>query len=202
MWVVCGLGNPGPEYARSRHNVGFMVVDCLAERADVAWNASRRSALVGQTRLRGDRVLLVKPLTYVNRSGYALAGILYAHQVMPAQVVTVSDDVDLSVGRLRVARKGGAGGHRGLQSVIMSLGSEEFPRIRVGIGRPGRGCSMADYVLEPLEGYEWQELTLAVPIAADAVESVVTEGVEKAMERFNQRCRRTVTPGDEGAQRG
>lgn len=173
--VVVGLGNPGRSYERTRHNVGFLVADELAKRHDGSWRAKRKAeaAPVG---LGSKDVTLLKPTTYMNNSGAALAGFKVE------QLVVIHDDLDLPTGDVRVKVGGGPGGHNGLRSVIQHLGND-FVRVRVGIGRPPVGMSVTDYVLGRMDS----AIKEAVPLAADAVEAVIETGPEAAMNRFNAR---------------
>lgn len=180
MWVVVGLGNPGPEYADTRHNAGFMVVDALAKRWHIALavdadNRARR----GRGAYAGHAVQLIEPLLYMNRSGDVLDGLTADDSVIAAY-----DDLDLPAGRLRIRPHGGAGGHRGVASLIANLG-DAFTRLRVGVGRPPEGVDAADYVLTPVVGAERQALSEAAERACDAIEVIITQGVGAAMNRYN-----------------
>ncbi len=171
-----GLGNPGRSYERTRHNIGFLVADELAKRHGGSWRAKKRAeaAPVG---FGLENVMLLKPTTYMNNSGAALVG------YKPGQLVVVHDELDLPAGTVRVKAGGGAGGHKGLRSIIQHLGGNEFVRVRVGIGRPPVGVTATDYVLGRME----PAIKEAVPRAADAVEAVIEGGPEAAMNRFNVR---------------
>ena len=187
MWVVVGLGNPGRRYLSTRHNVGFRVVDRLAARwqADVSREAHR--ALVGEARRGSERVLLVKPQTYMNESGGAVGSVQRFYRVEPAHVVVVHDDVDLDVGRVRVRTGGRAGGNRGVESILGVLGDPGFVRVKVGVGRPPAGPVPPNWVLSAPPPAETTLLTEAEERAADAVEIILTEGPARAMNRINQR---------------
>jgi len=186
MYLVVGLGNPGGRYQRNRHNVGFMVVERLAERHGARLRRSWRvHAELAEIRLGGERVWLCRPRTYMNRSGLAVAALMRRTGARVGDLVVVLDDVDLPPGRIRVRRRGGAGGHRGLVSVIEALGSEEFTRVRVGIGRPPPGGDLVDYVLSDFGPEERPVMKAAVERAAEAVETIVRDGVEAAMNRYN-----------------
>ncbi|MBN1269275.1 MAG: aminoacyl-tRNA hydrolase [Kiritimatiellae bacterium] len=185
MKVVVGLGNPGRRYERTRHNVGFLVADELARRSGAAFRRSWRMPLRScSVRIGEQDVLLVKPETFMNRSGAAVAPLLRKKGLAEADLILVLDDADLPAGQLRVRPRGGAGGHNGLKSVIVQLGSEAIARVRVGIGRrPGE--DMVDHVLSTFTPEEREAIEAAVPRAADAVESVLRNGVEKTMNDFN-----------------
>jgi PTH1 family peptidyl-tRNA hydrolase len=184
MKVIVGLGNPGGSYSRSRHNVGFWVVDRLAEHHRLRFSRREYKSQVAEGRVGEERVMLMKPQTYMNLSGDALRRARRTLRLEPEQFLVVYDDLDLSVGRLRVARSGGAGGHHGVESIIEALGSKEFPRIRVGIGRPGSREANVDYLLDSLTPEEASTLSESVARAADAVEVAVCYGIGAAMNRL------------------
>jgi PTH1 family peptidyl-tRNA hydrolase len=186
MKMIVGLGNPGKEYAQTRHNVGFEVLDELAGRAKAALKKSWRWPVESGEWKAGDRsVLLVKPRTFMNASGPPVAALARKKGIAAADVLVVFDDVDLPVGQLRLRTKGSAGGHNGLKSVIASLGTEEFPRLRVGVGRPNGGGDMIDHVLSRFTPEERTTMKASIARAADAVERVLDGGLEKAMNEFN-----------------
>jgi PTH1 family peptidyl-tRNA hydrolase len=182
--LVAGLGNPGPRHARDRHNVGWMVVDELAHRHDASFR-SKFSGRIGETRISEHRVALLKPETYMNESGRSISAAGGFYKVAPEDVLVVHDDVDLEFGRLQARPGGGLGGHNGLRSIARALATSDFLRLRVGIGRPRRGDprDVADFVLSPFELHEDRDAL--VSRAADAVEVLVTEGVDEAQRRFN-----------------
>jgi PTH1 family peptidyl-tRNA hydrolase len=182
--LVAGLGNPGREHARDRHNAGWMVLDELARRASATFR-SKFDGRLAETRLGESRIALLKPETYMNESGRSIGAAARYFKVAPEALLVVHDDVDLEVGRLQARLGGGLAGHNGLRSIASALGTQEFLRLRIGVGRPGRGDrrSVADYVLSSFEEHEDPE-TL-VTRAADAVEAVLHEGVEEAQRRFN-----------------
>ena len=187
MWVVVGLGNPGRRYRATRHNVGFRVVDRLAARWDVAVEREAHRALVGEARRAGERVLLVKPQTWMNESGEALASLARFYRVDPARVIAVHDDVDLEPGRVRIRRGGRAGGNRGVESLMAALGAPGFLRVKIGVGRPPAGPVPPSWVLSVPPAEELAALAAAEERAADAVELLVTDGPERAMNRINQK---------------
>jgi PTH1 family peptidyl-tRNA hydrolase len=187
--LVVGLGNPGPEYAATRHNVGFCVVERLAARHAIALAPERRfQARFGRGVVRGVAVAVLEPWTYMNRSGQSVVAALDALPLEdPAQdLVVVYDDLDLPFARLRVRPAGGAGGHNGLGDVQERLGRSDFPRLRFGIGRPPEGEDPVDYVLAPFSAEESEALPAALDRAVDALESLLGEGVRLAMDRFNR----------------
>ena len=186
MKLIVGLGNPGKQYAHTRHNVGFEVLDELARRAAVEfrkpWLAKAETA---QTVLAGQPVLLAKPVTFMNLSGEAVAPLARKRGLEPADVVVVSDDIELPVGRLRIRAHGGSGGHNGLKSVIERLGSEDFVRVRLGIGRALGERDTTGHVLGRFSAEERRALEAVIATAADAVECLLADGAEAAMNRFN-----------------
>lgn len=185
-WLVVCLGNPGDKYENTRHNVGFMVADELAERKNIPVQRLKFKALTNTTQLGGAQVLLMKPVTYMNLSGEAVGEAARFFKVPADHVLVISDDVSLPVGKLRVRRGGSAGGHNGLKNIIQHLGSDQFPRIKVGVGeKPHPDYDMADWVLGKFQGEDRKTMDVAVKRAADAVECFLREGPDKTMSRFN-----------------
>jgi|SRR5438874_13508957 len=189
-WLVVGLGNPGPSYARNRHNVGFMVADVLADRLRVRFGRHRRTvAEVAEGRLGfgvdAPMLILAKPLTYMNLSGGPVAGLARFYKVPLTRIVALHDELDIPYGRLRLKVDGGEGGHNGLRSMSRSLGSREYVRVRFGIGRPPGRQDPADFVLTDFTGAERKELEYLLDRTADAVEAVVTKGLEAAQNAFH-----------------
>ena len=186
--IVVGLGNPGPKYAANRHNVGFMVADVLARRVGGRFAVSRKArAEICEARVGvgGPRVILVKPLTFMNLSGEAVAPLANYFNVAPESVIAVHDELDIPYGQLRIKRGGGEGGHNGLRSLSKTLGTKDYARVRFGIGRPPGRQDAADYVLKDFAKAERADLDLNVELAADAVEAVVEKGVEPAQNIYN-----------------
>ncbi len=181
--VVIGLGNPGPRYANTRHNAGFMCVDRLAGRLGVSLSDKRKSAVLGEGWLDGKRVVLVKPRTFVNLSGDAARYALDRYRAEPAGMLIVLDDLDLPVGGIRLRAAGGSGGHNGLNSINESLGVTAYPRLRIGIGRPQDGA--VSHVLARFDADELPALEAALDRAADAAEAWLRNGVDYAMNHFN-----------------
>ncbi|MET8306420.1 MULTISPECIES: aminoacyl-tRNA hydrolase [unclassified Micromonospora] len=187
-WLVVGLGNPGREYAGNRHNVGFMVADLLAGRVGARFGRHKRAvAEVAEGRLGfgGPKLVLAKPLTYMNLSGAPVAALAQFYKVPPAQVIAVHDELDIGYGQVRVKCGGGEGGHNGLRSMSKSLGTKEYVRVRFGIGRPPGRQDPADYVLSDFGAAERKELDFLVDRAADVVESVVVKGVEPTQNLYH-----------------
>jgi len=184
-WIVVGLGNPGPEYRGTRHNVGFDVVDLLAERHKIKLDKSKHKARYGVGVVGDTTVLLVKPLTYMNLSGQAVAPLAREYNIKPEKILVVADDLDMKVGRLRLKPKGSAGGHNGHKSLINSLATQEYPRLKIGIGSVDR-TETIDHVLGAFKGDEREIMPLALRRAADGVERVVNEGLELGMNLVNE----------------
>jgi peptidyl-tRNA hydrolase, PTH1 family len=189
--LIVGLGNPGPEYASTRHNVGFMVADRLAARHRISIKSSQHGARFGLGEIAGEPVALVKPLTFMNLSGRAVAPLMNRFSLQPVDLLVVYDDADLPLGKVRVRAHGSAGGHNGLKSLIASLGSTEFPRVKIGIGRSTSG-DLIEHVLGGFRGAERELIDHALERAADAVETALTAGIETAMNRYN-----VAAPGDD-----
>ncbi|WP_137725067.1 aminoacyl-tRNA hydrolase [Prescottella subtropica] len=184
--IVVGLGNPGPQYEKTRHNIGFMVADVLAGRVAGKFSAHKRSgADIVQTRIAGRQVILAKPRSYMNLSGGAVAGLARFFSVAPDNIVVVHDELDLDFGTVRLKQGGGEGGHNGLRSISKSLTTKDYLRTRVGIGRPPGRQDPADYVLKPFGTVERKELDLVCEEAADAVELVLQLGLEAAQNRLH-----------------
>ncbi len=183
--LIVGLGNPGEDYADHRHNVGFMCVDVLAGRHGLAFRRSRHRALVAEGAIGGRQVALAKPLTFMNASGQAVASLMRWYRLPLSQLLVIYDDLDLPLGRLRLRPSGSSGGHRGLQSIIEHLGSSDFPRLRIGIGRDPT-MDPAKYVLSPFQPEEMPLVRKVLETAADALEAMLAEGLERAMNRFNR----------------
>ena len=185
-WLVVGLGNIGEKYDNTRHNVGFEVADELAERGRVPIQKLKYRALTNTLEIGGEKVLLMKPVSYMNLSGEAVGEAARFFKVPADHVLVISDDVSLPVGKLRVRRGGSAGGHNGLKNIIQHLGSDQFPRIKVGVGeKPHPDYDMADWVLGKFQGEDRKTMDVAVKRAADAVECFLREGPDKTMSRFN-----------------
>ncbi len=188
MFLVAGLGNPGEEYARTPHNLGFLTLDRLAERQGIRISRKDSKALVGLGEIDGHPVMLAKPQTYMNLSGASLAALMEKHSIEPGQLVTVYDELDLPWLALRIKPKGSAAGHKGMASVIHSLGTSDLVRVRLGI-HPGHPVQDgAEFVLAPFRRSQVKELEEFAGYAADAVCSIIAEGVAKAMTKFNRRA--------------
>lgn len=195
MKIIIGLGNPTDKYAGTRHNMGFGVIDELAERHGIRVNTNRHRALCGTGSIAGEKVLLAKPLTYMNASGESVRPIYDYFKVEVGDIIIIYDDINLDVGQIRVRGKGSAGGHNGMKSIIGNLGSSDFPRVRVGVGAKPARMDLAAYVLSRFPAEELPEVRESIGRAADAVETLVSDGVEEAMNRFNAFKRKEKAEG-------
>lgn len=192
MKIIAGLGNPGAEYAHTKHNVGFMLVDALAERLGVdAWR-ERFNALTAEGRIGAQKVLFVKPLTYMNESGRALGSLLDWYKLAPEDLIVAHDDMDIAAGTIRLRRKGSAGGHNGIKSLLAHIGSEDFSRVRIGIGRPLPGWTVVRHVLAPFPAEDVLKIQEAISYLLPAVECIVTDGIDMAMNRYNPRKKKAA----------
>lgn len=185
MWAVVGLGNPGRKYSRTRHNAGFMVVEALAERHGCEFSRGPLCLLATASPL-GVKAVLAEPLTFMNLSGAAVREILKRFHVPPERLIAIHDDLDMDTGRLKVKRGGSSGGHKGVESIIREVGSSGFIRVKVGIGKP-EGAPAEEYVLRKFTRAEIPPVKRAVALAVEAVETILGEGVEQAMNRFNRK---------------
>ena len=185
MKIIAGLGNPGAKYAQTKHNVGFMLVESLAVRLNApAWKEDFFSAIT-EVRTGGEKVFLVKPLTYMNNSGEALGPMLSYYKMDADDLVVVHDDMDIPVGTVRIRKKGGSGGHNGIKSILTHVGSEDFARVRIGIGRPPAGWTVINHVLAPFSAEDAPKIRGAIDYLLPAVECIVTDGVDFAMNKYN-----------------
>lgn len=186
MWLIVGLGNPGEEYAKTRHNLGFRCVSLLAERHGLTFGGKRASSRVAEGAIGGQRVALAKPFTYMNETGRAVVGLLHWYKLAPARdLLVIYDDLDLPFGVLRLRERGSAGTHNGMKSIVGQLGGQEFPRLRIGIGQGPPGRDAAAYVLGRFTREEEGRVPEICAQAADAVEMVIREGLTAAMNRYN-----------------
>ena len=185
-WLLVCLGNPGDQYEHTRHNVGFLVADELAERHNIPVQRLKFRALTNTVTVGDRKVLLMKPVTYMNLSGEAVHEAAAFYKIPPEHILVISDEVALAPGKLRVRRSGSAGGHNGLKNIIAHLGTDQFPRIRLGVGqKPHPDYDMADWVLGKFQGEDKKAVEAAVKKAADAAECLIREGVDKAMNQYN-----------------
>ena len=187
-WLIVGLGNPGGQYENTRHNVGFRALDELAEIAGVPVQKLKYKALTNTCTINGSKVLLMKPITYMNLSGEAVGEAARFYKLPPERVLVLSDDVSLPVGRLRIRKSGSAGGHNGLKSIIQHLGTEAFPRVKIGVGgKPHPDYDMADWVLGKFSPEDQKVIDAMVQKAAQAAAYYIQEGPDRAMAKFNER---------------
>ena len=185
-WLIVGLGNPGVAYENTRHNIGFQVLDQLGERQKKPIQRLKFKALTNLFTISGEKVLVMKPVTYMNVSGEAVRPAADFYKIPPERILVVSDDTALPAGRLRIRKGGSAGGHNGLKSIIQHLGSDQFPRLRVGVGeKPHPDYDMADWVLGKFTGEDKKKMDQAVERAAEAIECILKDGLDRGMSRFN-----------------
>jgi peptidyl-tRNA hydrolase, PTH1 family len=184
-----GLGNPGVRYRKTRHNIGFQVVDCLAQKRKISTLTKRFRSQFGTGWIDSEQVALIKPITYMNLSGEAVAKAAGFFRLKVEDLLVIHDDLDLPFGRLRFKQRGGDGGHQGIRSIIDRMGGDNFLRLKVGIGRPPDGVDPADYVLTPFSNSERNALEEVVNLAAESIETALLEGVEAAMNRFQKKSK-------------
>ena len=185
-FIIAGLGNPGQQYQKTRHNVGFVAVDYIAAKLGVKIDRAKFHALTCEARIGEVRVLLMKPETFMNNSGVAIGEAAAFYKISPDRVLVLHDEISFDVGKIRIRRKGSAGGHNGLKSIIARLGSDAFPRIKMGVGAPPHpDYDMADWVLGSFKNQDAVDIDAAAKRAWEAVEAIITEGVEKSQSRFN-----------------
>ena len=186
MYLIAGLGNPTREYDKTRHNVGFSVIDVLADRYNIDVSDRKHKALCGRGVIEGEKVLLLKPQTFMNLSGESIREAVDFYKVDPeTEFLVIYDDISLAPGHLRIRKKGSAGGHNGIKNIILHLGTQVFPRVRVGVGEKPEGYDLADYVLGHFQGDEKKLMEEAYDRAAAAVVEILTDGPDKAMNDFN-----------------
>ncbi|KIL34954.1 peptidyl-tRNA hydrolase [Cohnella kolymensis] len=186
-WIV-GLGNPGPAYANTRHNAGFMVIDELARRFNTDVNQNKCKALIGEARVQTEKIALLKPMTFMNLSGESVRSFMDYYKVKLEDMIVIYDDLDTEVGHIRLRYQGSAGGHNGIKSIIQHTGTQTFNRIRMGVSRPKPGVVMADYVLSPFAKAEQAAVRKMIEEACDAVEHALFHSFEQTMAKFNTRA--------------
>lgn len=191
MFIIAGLGNPTKEYEGTRHNAGFMVLDSLADKLNTDLSEKKHKALCGRGVIGGEKVILLKPQTFMNSSGESIRAAADYYKVEPENILVVYDDITLAPGNLRIRAKGSAGGHNGIKSIIAHLGTQEFPRVRVGVGEKPPRMDLADYVLGDFSQGEKKIMEDAVKEAADAVCEIVTDGIDRAMNSHNAKKNET-----------
>ena len=187
MYIIVGLGNPTPEYAGTRHNVGFEVINILADRYDIATDYIRHKAVCGRGVIEGNKVLLAMPQTYMNLSGESVRALVDYYKIdIPTELIVISDDINLETGRIRIRKSGSAGGHNGLKNIISHLSTDEFMRVRVGVGDKPKGYDLADYVLGQFTGQERELMDGAFIDAANSVVAIMNDGIDAAMNIYNR----------------
>lgn len=186
-FVIIGLGNPGKKYDRTRHNAGFMAIDELGQRVQIGLSQEKNHAVIGKGSIASHEAILAKPQTYMNESGRAVAALLRDAYLDACSLIVLHDELDLPLGTVRIKTGGGHGGHNGLRSIIAHIGTADFTRIRIGVGRPAPGMDSADYVLSPFLTEERPTAQEALDKAADAVMAIMSEGMTRAMNLFNQK---------------
>ena len=185
-WLIVGLGNPGREYERSRHNCGFRAVDILADKLGCKIDRAKFQGLYGQTTYKGKKLMLLKPMTYMNLSGRSVLQLSAYFSIPPQKIIVLFDDISLEPGRLRIRADGSAGGHNGIKSIIQELGSQTFPRVKIGVGaKPHPDHDLADWVLSSFSAQEEKALTVSLPNAADAALAIIDSSVSEAANKFN-----------------
>lgn len=186
MYIVVGLGNPGTKYSKTRHNVGFDVVDYLAEKHNLKLNKIKYKSVYNEYSLNGEKIILLKPQTYMNNSGEAVLEIAQFHKVPAENIIVVQDDIDIAFGSIRLRKKGSAGSHNGLKSIIRLLGDDKLPRVKIGVGKAPENQDLADFVLGVFSQEERVSIDDAVKRAGDSVECLILEGIDSAMNKYNR----------------
>ena len=187
MYVIAGLGNPGREYEGTRHNVGFMTLDALADKYNIDVREKAFKGLIGKGVIEGNKVILVKPQTYMNLSGECIRQVMDYYKVDPSEFIVIYDDISLVPGGIRIRKKGSAGGHNGIKNIIAHLGTQEFPRIKVGVGDKPKGMDLADYVLGHFSKEDQAKMDEAFKDAANAAEMILDKGMDAAMNHYNMK---------------
>ena len=186
MYLIAGLGNPGKQYERTRHNMGFDTIDELVDRHRIPGSGIQHKAMYGKGMIAGEKVILAKPLTYMNLSGDSVLEFINYYKMDPeTELIVIYDDIDLEPGQIRIRKKGSAGGHNGMKSIISQIGTQNFYRVKVGVGAKPAGWDLADYVLGRFSTKEREEVDKAIEEAADAVEVILGEGIDAAMNKYN-----------------
>lgn len=183
MWLIAGLGNPGPGYSKTRHNIGFLVIDRIADEYRLELK-QKENYIIGKGSIEGNNVVLIEPLTFMNRSGLAVRDVMKRNGLETSDLIVIHDDIDMDTGKLKIRKDGSSGGHKGIDSIIQDLGTRDFIRVKIGVGR-GEGVPVEDYVLGKFKKAELPLVNEAVSRAAEAVTSILKTGVEKAMNEFN-----------------
>jgi peptidyl-tRNA hydrolase, PTH1 family len=186
MYVIVGLGNPGDRYAQTKHNIGFITIDYLAEQHNIKMNKNKHKAIIGEGAIGGEKILLVKPQTFMNLSGQSVMDIVKFYKVPSLNLVVIYDDIDLPVGKVRIRPNGSSGTHNGMRNIIYLLNNQEFPRVRIGVGKQPDYMDLADYVMTKFNGEEIPLMEEAIKKSAAAVEEIVKSGINIAMNKYNK----------------
>ncbi|MBC2576347.1 aminoacyl-tRNA hydrolase [Peptostreptococcus canis] len=185
MYIIVGLGNPGKKYENTRHNAGFDAIDKFADENGIKIDKLKHKALIGEGRIGSEKVILVKPQTYMNLSGESVLSVSQFYKVESENIVVLYDDIDLDIGKLRIRKKGSAGSHNGMKSIIKCLGTEDFPRVRIGISRPPEGWDLADYVLSKVSKEQEKDMLEGIDKAVKTIKEIVSSGLDLAMNKYN-----------------
>ncbi|MBR6033719.1 MAG: aminoacyl-tRNA hydrolase [Clostridia bacterium] len=185
MYLIVGLGNPEADYDKTRHNMGFHVINELAKEYEIELNRKNFNGIYGNGIIEGQKVILLKPQTYMNLSGESIVEYKNFYKIEPENMIIVYDDIDLEPGEIRIRRKGSAGSHNGMKSVIQCINSEDFPRVRVGIGKPGEEKELIQHVIGAVDEQEWELLNEGTKKAKDAIIQIIKDGIDKAMNKYN-----------------
>jgi PTH1 family peptidyl-tRNA hydrolase len=187
MYIIVGLGNPTEKYQATRHNVGWDVITRLSDDYRIPMDFKKHKAICGKGYIEGEKVILAQPITYMNLSGESVRELVDFYKVAPEEVIVIYDDISLEVGQLRIRKKGSAGGHNGMKSIISHLGTDEFPRIKVGVGDKPKGWDLADYVLSRFQGEEQVTIREALKDSSEACKMIITSGMDAAMNQYNKK---------------
>ena len=187
LYIIVGLGNPGKQYSNTRHNIGFCVIDALAERFQIPLNLKKHKAIYGSGYIEGQKVILAQPQTFMNLSGESVRELADFYKVPETDIIVIYDDISLDVGQLRLRKKGSAGGHNGIKSIIQHLDSQDFPRIKVGVGEKPAGWDLADHVLAPFPKDQEELVQTGIKRASDALVCLLTEDMDAAMNQYNRK---------------
>ncbi|WAW15044.1 aminoacyl-tRNA hydrolase [Peptostreptococcus equinus] len=185
MYIIIGLGNPGKKYERTRHNAGFDVIDKLADKHSIKVDKIKHKALIGEGRIGNEKVVLVKPQTYMNLSGESVISLVNFYKIDLKNLIVIYDDIDLDVGKLRIRKKGSAGSHNGMKSIIKCINSQEFPRVRVGVSKPQAGRDLADFVLSRVSKEQVEDMESGFDKAVKTVEEIIDKDIDSAMNKYN-----------------
>lgn len=186
-YVIVGLGNPGTNYANTRHNVGFLTIDKLAEKLNIKVNKIKFKGLVGEGKIADEKIYLLKPQTYMNRSGESVREISNFYKIDPNNLIVIVDDIDIEFATVKIKKKGSAGTHNGLKSIISNIQSMDFPRVKIGVGKQSTGEDLADFVLSGFSTSDKKKIDSTIEIASDSVIEIIENGIDTAMNKFNKK---------------